>query len=126
MLSKIFDALGVLLSLLSPNLYTMWSKSEGTAVLTALVSGSMAAVDLSWHAPAASQINNLTSVTSSTGVYGFIYDTSVTPDDKYGQYNWCNMPHVRKTEYIKPSEDYKLQYVELVTSPIHPTHEHIN
>ncbi|KAJ0322688.1 hypothetical protein Brms1b_002069 [Colletotrichum noveboracense] len=70
-------------------------------------------VDLTWHAPASSEVNNLTSVISGKGVWGFIYDTSATPDDKYGQYNWCNMPHVRKTEYVKASDEYELKYVEL-------------
>ncbi|KAI8280585.1 hypothetical protein K4K60_004766 [Colletotrichum sp. SAR11_57] len=71
-------------------------------------------VDLTWHAPASSEVNNLTSVISGKGVWGFIYDTSATPDDKYGQYNWCNMPHVRKTEYVKASDEYELKYVELI------------
>ncbi|OHF02449.1 hypothetical protein CORC01_02144 [Colletotrichum orchidophilum] len=71
-------------------------------------------VDLSWHAPSQTEVNNLTAVINGKGVWGFIYDTSETPDDRYGQYNWCNMPHVRKTEYVKPSEEYELKYVELV------------
>ncbi|GJD02159.1 histidine acid phosphatase [Colletotrichum higginsianum] len=70
-------------------------------------------IDLSWHAPAQTEVNNLTAVINSKGVWGFIYDTSETPDDKYGQYNWCNMPHVRKTEYLQPSDEYELKYVEL-------------
>ncbi|KAJ9143367.1 Phosphoglycerate mutase-like protein [Pleurostoma richardsiae] len=71
-------------------------------------------VDLSWHAPAQTFINNLTSVINGQGVYGFIYNTSDTPGSEYGTYNWCNMPHVRKTEYVKPSSDYELAYVELI------------
>jgi hypothetical protein len=74
------------------------------------------AIDLSWHAPAQTLINNLTNVVSAQGVYGFIYNTSTTPDEQYGTYNWCNMPHVRKTEYVKPPADYALQYVELVST----------
>jgi acid phosphatase len=77
-------------------------------------SPTMAAVDLSWHAPAQSLINNLTNVVSTTGVYGFIYNTSATPASQYGVYNWCNMPHVRKDIYVKPSSDYELVYVELI------------
>ncbi|TPX09855.1 uncharacterized protein E0L32_008877 [Thyridium curvatum] len=70
-------------------------------------------VDLKWHAPAASKVNNLTQVLTGNGVYDFIFDTSKTPDDKYGVYNWCNMPHVRKTEYVKASDEFELQYVEV-------------
>ncbi|KAK0704911.1 histidine phosphatase superfamily [Lasiosphaeris hirsuta] len=71
-------------------------------------------VDLTWHAPAQTQINNLTAVIGGEGVYGFIYNTSDTPADKYGVYNWCNMPHVRRTEYIKPDKVYELVYVEVI------------
>lgn len=77
-------------------------------------SAAMPTVDLSWHAPAQTLVNNLTSATSTTGVYGYIYNTSATPDSRYGVYNWCNMPHVRKDIYVKPSSDYELAYVELI------------
>ncbi|KAJ0165820.1 Counting factor 60 [Colletotrichum tanaceti] len=84
------------------------TESSGGAVVAA------GDIDLGWHAPAQSEVNNLTAVINSKGVWGFIYDTSATPDDKYGQYNWCNMPHVRKTEYLQPADEYELKYVELV------------
>jgi 2-phosphoxylose phosphatase len=71
-------------------------------------------VDISWHPPSQTQVNNLTNVVSTTGVYGFIYNTSATPDNEYGTYNWCNMPHVRRSEYIKPAPKYELAYVELI------------
>lgn len=71
-------------------------------------------VDLSWHAPSATEINNLTQVIGGSGVYGFIFNSSNTPAREYGTYNWCNMPHVRATEYKTPSSEYQLQYVELV------------
>ncbi|OIW25799.1 histidine acid phosphatase [Coniochaeta ligniaria NRRL 30616] len=74
----------------------------------------MAAVDLTWHAPAQSLINNLTNVVSTTGVYGFIYNTSATPASDYGVYNWCNMPHVREDIYPVAPPDYDLAYVELI------------
>lgn len=79
---------------------------------------SSSAIDLGWYAPAQTLVNNLTNVASAdtTGVYGFIYNSSYTPDDLYGQYNWCNMPHVRASEYVKPSDEYELVYVELVSS----------
>lgn len=74
-------------------------------------------VNLGWYAPAQTLVNNLTNVASAdtTGVYGFIYNSSYTPDAVYGQYNWCNMPHVRASEYITPSDEYELVYVELVS-----------
>lgn len=72
-------------------------------------------VDASWHAPSKSPINNLDSVFTTHGVYGFIYNTSKTPDKNYGTYNWCNMPHVRRTEYVTASKEFELVYVELVS-----------
>lgn len=71
-------------------------------------------VDLSWYPPNDSQINNLTSVINGEGVYGFIFNTSDTSDADYGTYNWCNMPHARKTEYVRPSCEHELVYVEVV------------
>lgn len=76
--------------------------------------GKAVTVDLSWHAPDATAINNLAQVIGGTGVDGFVYNSSTVPADQYGVYDWCNMPHVRKTEYKKPSSEYKLQYVEVV------------
>jgi hypothetical protein len=72
-------------------------------------------VDLSWHAPNATAINNLTQVMDGSGIYGWIFNISTVPAHEYGVYNWCNMPHVRATEYPKPSSEYKLQYVEVVS-----------
>ncbi|KAK4465992.1 counting factor 60 [Cladorrhinum samala] len=71
-------------------------------------------VDLSWYPPKQTQINNLTAVMAGEGTYGWIYNSSETPDDRYGTYNWCNMPHVRKQEYVIPSSEYNLIYVELI------------
>ncbi|PGH13163.1 hypothetical protein AJ80_06408 [Polytolypa hystricis UAMH7299] len=72
------------------------------------------AVDVSWHAPSATEINDLDRVLNGTGVYGFIFDSSKNPNKDYGQYNWCNMPHVRKREYPRASKEYELQYVEVI------------
>lgn len=111
----------LLLQLTAQQLIAMWSKTRsalafGTAVapLPAVLGQN---VDLRWHAPRQALINNLTNVMSDSGVYGFIYDSSETSDADYGTYNWCSMPHVRKTEYVKPSSDYELKYVELVRRP---------
>ncbi|CAM1507948.1 Fc.00g047960.m01.CDS01 [Cosmosporella sp. VM-42] len=89
--------------------------SSATALFTLGVVG--ADVDLGWYAPASTKLNNLTHVLNGEGVYGFIYDSSRTPDGKYGTYNWCNMPHVRSEEYVKASDEFELRYVEV-------THRH--
>lgn len=82
--------------------------------LLAQIRPGAAAADVKWHAPAQSSINNLTSAVHGSGVYGFIYNSSATPDSQYGTYNWCNMPHVRDSEYVRPGPEFELQYVELV------------
>lgn len=76
-----------------------------------------AAVSTNWYAPNATAINNLDRVMNSTGVYGFIFNSSRTPEQQYGQYNWCNMPHVRKSEYVRAPKEYELVYVEVVGLP---------
>lgn len=73
-----------------------------------------AEVDIKWYAPSKNQVNDLDTIPSATGVYGFIFNSSKTPDDDYGLYNWCNMPHVRRTEYVRPSAEFELKYVELI------------
>lgn len=75
------------------------------------------AVDNSWHPPDSSAINNLDLNLGSEGVFDFIFDTSWTPDERYGQYNYCNMPHVRRREYVVAPAEYELVYVEIVKSP---------
>lgn len=86
------------------------------AVAASLAQHSNAAtIDLSWYAPNSTSINNLTQVMTGSGFYGWSYTNSQVPADEYGIYNWCNMPHVRKTEYKVPSSKYKLQYVEVVS-----------
>lgn len=71
-------------------------------------------IDLGWHAPIKSWINDLGRVLNGTGTNGFVFDGSQLPaDTPYGTYNWCNMPHVRSQEYPKASEEYELQYVEV-------------
>ncbi|KAM7222354.1 Histidine phosphatase superfamily [Rhypophila decipiens] len=72
-------------------------------------------VDLRWHAPIPTQINSLKSAINGSGTYGFIFDSSGLPDRvPYGTYNWCNMPHVRPTEYPKVNDSYVLTYVEVI------------
>jgi hypothetical protein len=76
---------------------------------------SFGAIDADWYPPSPRAVNNLTEAIEAKGVYGYIYDTSETPDEKYGTYNWCNMPHVRKREYVPAEKGYELRYVELVS-----------
>ncbi|KAF4551744.1 Hypothetical protein D9617_12g036330 [Elsinoe fawcettii] len=71
--------------------------------------------DLSWKAPASSQVDDLANILNQTGVYGFIFDSSKTPDSvPYSTYNWCNMPHVRAQEYPRANSSFKLEYVEVI------------
>ncbi|KAL5115918.1 hypothetical protein ACEQ8H_006140 [Pleosporales sp. CAS-2024a] len=83
-----------------------------------LSSGTLAqniAVDLTWHAPKKSWINDLAQVLSGTGTNGFVFNSSqLLSGTKYGTYNWCNMPHVRAQEYPRASADYQLAYVEVI------------
>lgn len=84
-------------------------------------------IDLSWHPPKHTAINDLAAVINATGVSGYIFNSSVTPSGvPYGTYNWCNMPHVRPQEYPRSPAGYKLEYVEIVSlpiqnSPVHPS-----
>lgn len=75
-----------------------------------------AGIDLGWYPPTNTSINNLTTALHGAGVYGFIFNTSHTPASRYGTYNWCNMPHVRRTEYVRAAPGYELKYVEVVSS----------
>ena len=91
--------------------------------LALVASASVAAaqdVNLDWHPPRRTEVNNLTAALDGEGVHGFIFNTSNTPDERYGTYNWCNMPHVRKTEYVKAPKEYELQYVEMVSRGVPP------
>jgi hypothetical protein len=71
-------------------------------------------VDLGWHAPKKSWINDLGQVLNGTGTNGFLFNGSQVPAEvQYGTYNWCNMPHVRKEEYVKAGDEFELVYVEV-------------
>jgi 2-phosphoxylose phosphatase len=66
------------------------------SVLAAVIT--LANADVVHYPPSSTNINNLGFVLNGTGAPG-IYNTSTTPDQIYGTYNWCNMPHVRTKEY---------------------------
>jgi hypothetical protein len=75
---------------------------------------SVSKVDLGWHAPKKSWINDLGQVLNGTGTNGFVFNSSQLPSGvQYGTYNWCNMPHVREEEYVRASDDYELVYLEV-------------
>lgn len=89
-------------------------------------------VDLSWHAPISSSINSLSSAINGSGIYRFVFNSSTLPEETpygimissyikflkahvyLGAYNWCNMPHVRRTEYPTVNSSYALEYVEVI------------
>lgn len=90
--------------------------STARQVASQCPSANASQIDLGWHAPNATDINDLSSVINGTGVYGFIFNSSLTPATSvYSTYNWCNMPHVRRQEYVVPPSDFKLEYVEVVS-----------
>ena len=94
-----------------PSLVTLYYPVSST-----IVNGT---VDLNWHPPNATAINSLANVINGTGVYGFVFNSSITPGS-YADYNWCNMPHVRSKEYPKANVEYELEYVEVVGLQLSP------
>jgi hypothetical protein len=75
-------------------------------------------VDLGWHAPKKSWINDLEEVLNGTGTNGFLFNGSQLPaGTPYGTYNWCNMPRVRAQEYPKAIKEFELVYVEVYVFP---------
>ncbi|KAI8937712.1 hypothetical protein NX059_005413 [Plenodomus lindquistii] len=119
---SLFVLLGTVYTLicrLGVNLDVLSIKMSAPLMLASLISAVSAknstAIDLSWHAPKKSWINDLNQVINGTGTNGFIFNSSQLPSEvPYGTYNWCNMPHVRKQEYKKVSEEYELVYVEFI------------
>jgi hypothetical protein len=76
-------------------------------------------VDHGWYPPNSTWITNLSAVVNGSGLYGFIFNDSRVPNGvEYGTYNWCNMPHVRKSEYKKAGAEFELIYVEIVSNQI--------
>ena len=89
-------------------------KSIVPSLWISLAAAQNASIDLGWHAPKKSWINDLGQVLNGTGTNGFVFNGSQLPaGTQYGTYNWCNMPHVKSQEYPRASEDYELQYVEV-------------
>lgn len=94
------------------------SKYVLSILLLPLATAQNTTIDLRWHPPKRTWINDLSKVLNGTETNSFIFNSSVLPSGTpYGTYNWCNMPHVRPQEYAKPSSGYKLEYVEVVRNP---------
>ncbi|KAE9977165.1 hypothetical protein EG327_007819 [Venturia inaequalis] len=74
---------------------------------------SSTSIDATWYPPNATWITDLAEVINGTGVHGFTFNNSYPKNVAYGDYNWCNMPHIRQTEYFTPDPEYELEYVEL-------------
>jgi hypothetical protein len=93
----------------------MASRNYITLVLASIATSvSATKVDLGWYPPKKSWINDLDQVLNSTGTHGFVFNSSQLPAGvEYGTYNWCNMPHVRKEEYVKVDDEFTLVYVEV-------------
>ena len=101
-----------LFEMLDRNVYT--SKYVLPLLWLPLVTAQNATVDLGWHAPKKSWINDLGQVLNGTGTNGFVFNGSQLPTGTpYGTYDWCNMPHVRAQEYPKASDEFELVYVEV-------------
>lgn len=84
------------------------------SIAATTVAQNVSKVDLGWYAPKKSWINDLGRVLNGTGTNGFVFNSSLLPAGvEYGTYNWCNMPHVRKEEYVKVDDEFELLYVEV-------------
>lgn len=73
-------------------------------------------IDGLWYPPSYTLVDDLDSVINGSGVYGFVFNNSYAPagNNYYGGYNYCNMPHVNRQDYVEAPEDYTLEYVEVV------------
>ncbi|EJT79256.1 hypothetical protein GGTG_04342 [Gaeumannomyces tritici R3-111a-1] len=99
--------------LLATTTTTMWAHRAVLLTPAAVaVATAAAAVDLSWHASGRTPYNNLSAVVGGEGVPKFVFEPSGNWED--GTSNWCNMPHVRPQEYVRPSSEFELKYVEVI------------
>lgn len=66
------------------------------------------------YSPPDVDIGNLDKIFSTLLRIKGVYNSSFVCDKDYGIYNYCNMPHVRSSEYVVPSSEYILKYVEVI------------
>jgi 2-phosphoxylose phosphatase len=95
-------------------IYPLLVAASSQNVLAQSQCGSSAEADLGWYAPNATEVNDLSQVLNGTGVYGFVFNATTPENEPYSTYNWCNMPHVRASEYVVAPSEYKLEYVEII------------
>lgn len=89
---------------------------QSTATTTNMSAASLNSSVAGWYPPNSTWMTDLDDVINGTGVHGFIFNGSqLPPGTPYGTYNWCNMPHVRASEYPRVSHEYELRYVEVVS-----------
>ena len=74
-----------------------------------------------WDAPANTDINDHARAMDGTGpmarkvVPWTGAGASEQPQGwEYGDYNYCNMPHVRAEEYVKNGDEFELLFVEVI------------
>lgn len=103
-------------SLLAPKMASFLFRLAPSLVFATATNSSSQIVDLNWYPPRNTSVSSLSSAINGTGVYGFIFNSSQTPPSEpyAGTYNWCNMPHVRRSEYPAVNSSLKLAYVELI------------
>ncbi|KAK9321708.1 histidine phosphatase superfamily [Lipomyces orientalis] len=90
--------------MMSPSLYSILASMSLAAAAGTVVH----------FPPSNTTIGDLGAVfNAASGTNGGYYTTSMVPDDDYGAYDYCNMPHTRSREYVVPG-GYDLQYVELI------------
>jgi acid phosphatase len=113
---------GALILLLLTSLFlTAMPRFSSTYILpllwtpTATTKGQSPNEGLKWYAPKQSWINDLSAMINGSGTHGFNFAGSRLPEGtRYGTYNYCNMPHVRREEYDIVGEEYELRYVEVI------------
>ena len=74
------------------------STMSNIKLLVAILVSTSVSAQVVHYPPTPSNLNDLTFVLNGSGAPG-IFTSSVTPEEEYGIYNWCNMPHVRTKEY---------------------------
>lgn len=84
-------------------------------LLLVLFFTSASATSVTHNPPIANQYSNLSAVFDNSSLTNNgVYNGSYVADSEYGVYNFCNMPHVRASEYATPELGFELQYVEVI------------
>jgi len=74
-----------------------------------------------WHSPANTDVNDHARAMDGSGPMAkkIVPWTHTGASEQprgwaYGDYNYCNMPHVRADEYVKKGEEFELLFVEVI------------